>query len=74
MTAVIDWGDHPDWPDRLAAARKPASPEQRRWDAHYAHQQTIARRSESNPNGAAKTAMARTEAEHGKRPGTEEKS
>lgn len=72
MTAGIDWGDHPDWRDRLAAARRPATSGQRRWDAHFDGQQRITRRTELDPTRAFTTAYTRTEAQYGQRPGTEE--
>lgn len=68
MTDDIDWGDHPDWRDRLEAARRPASPEQRRWDAHFDSQLRIVRRTEQDPTRAVVTAFARTEDQYGKRP------
>lgn len=73
MTAGIDWGDHPDWRQRLEAARQPASPEQRRWDAHFDHLLRIVRRAERDPTKAVVTAFARTEAQYGQRPTNEEK-
>lgn len=74
MTALgdIDWGDHPDWRERLAAARKPRSPEQRRWDAHFDQQLRIVRRTERDPTNAIVTAFARTEDQYGNRPDNEE--
>lgn len=68
----IDWGDHPDWRDRLEAARRPVSPGQRRWDAHFDNQLRIVRRTEHDPTKAFTTAYTKTEAQYGKRPGNEE--
>ena len=73
MTDGIDWGDHPDWRDRLEAARKPATPEQRRWDAHFDGLLRIARRTEPDPTKAVVAAYTKTEAQYGQRPGNEEK-
>lgn len=72
MTAGIDWGDHPDWPARLAAARRPATPAQRRWDAHFDGQLRIVRRTQRDPTKAFTTAYTRTEAQYGQRPNNEE--
>lgn len=72
MTAEIDWGDHPDWRARLESARKPPTPEQRRWDAHFDSQLRIVRRTQTDPTKAFTTAYAKTEAQYGQRPGDEE--
>jgi hypothetical protein len=72
VTAGIDWGDWPDWRDRLEASRQPPSREQSAWDAHFDRMLGITRRAEPNPNRAAKSAYAKTEAQYGPRPTHEE--
>lgn len=57
MTGDIDWGDHPDWRERLDAARKPRSAEQRRWDAHFDSQLRIVRRTHVGRHAADSAAL-----------------
>lgn len=71
MTAGFDWGDCPDWRDRLAAARQPPSREQSAWDAHFDRMLGITRRATPDPSEAAKAAYAKTEAQYGQRPAEE---
>ena len=72
MTAGIDWGDHPDWRDRLEASRQPPTPAQSAWDRHWVRFWSAAVRNGTDPTRAVRTAHERTTARYGQRPGDEE--
>jgi hypothetical protein len=66
---TIDWGDYPDWRDRLAAARQPTSRAQDAYDDRWRRGYRRAVRLGKSPNQAAAVADDRTK---GPRPANEE--
>lgn len=57
-----------DWRTDLAAARRPLTAEQTKWDGHWRRWLDIARRSGRGYLAAIEVAWTRTEAQYGSRP------
>lgn len=70
--AEIDWGDRPDWRERLEAARRPSTVDQVAFDAEWCGLWTQARAAGRTHRSAIRSAYLRTEARKGQRPANEE--